>query len=109
VTKQVHNLTIEVARETAGLEGLTAQTNEIHAHVTALTSQAGLQVGKIDPTWSVPETIWMGRGVLKVYLLRPRNARLLTKSVRPSGARLCRCLIALKPRSHPHHEQANPC
>ena len=50
LTEQVHTLTIEVSRETAGLEGLTMQTNEIHAHVRALTSQAGLQVGKVDPT-----------------------------------------------------------
>jgi low affinity Fe/Cu permease len=49
LTKQVHALTIEVARETASLEGLASQTREIHAYVTALTSQAGLEVGNSDP------------------------------------------------------------
>jgi len=50
LTKQVHILTTQVARETAGLQGLTAKTNEVHAHVTALTRRAGLEVGKVDPT-----------------------------------------------------------
>ena len=50
LTKQVPTLTIEVARETASLEGLASLTHDIHAHVTALTSQTGLEVGKADPT-----------------------------------------------------------
>jgi low affinity Fe/Cu permease len=48
LTKQVHTLTIEVARETASLEGLASLTHDIDAHVTALTSQTGLEAGNID-------------------------------------------------------------
>ncbi|HXW35940.1 MAG TPA: hypothetical protein VEJ87_15300 [Acidimicrobiales bacterium] len=46
LTKQVHTLTVGVARETASLEGMQAQMSEVFAHVTALTRQAGLEVGK---------------------------------------------------------------